>query len=454
MTCNQHYLLQHISYQLHTPVRCFQAVLEQPENPDSVSFTETDSFCAMQDFKDLLWNRELLKQTLLENRLFSKALCRQLEAPVADDNVLPPLLFSLPTTGESQIVYGTAFTPAGCFCIGPVRLSASIHLKFYLVAPAYPREQLPAIAFQTMDALISNLLLLHNLFAAPVSKEKLILLNCTDPQLAREDIASNFSRLLFTAQEEQIPHNPYDQELREFSSIEQGNLEMLQKSHAEDYVGKIGTLAKDELRNARNLGIVIVTLASRAAIRGGLLPEIAFSMSDVQIQKLEELSDPVAVLHLIHEFEYEYTQMVAEIKEKKKNGRKKDQNLRVNQCKDYIFQHLHDKILIQDIADSLHLNANYLSEIFHQYEGVTLTEFILQEKMNRARNLLIYSPYTYSEIAAYLGFSSQSHLGKQFKKSTGLTLRHYRELYGTRSFHTSIPSGIDPTKSKSRTRSP
>lgn len=159
--------------------------------------------------------------------------------------------------------------------------------------------------------------MLHSLFTAPVSKEELISFNCTDPQLAREDVASNFSSLLFTAQEEQIPHNPYDQEIREFSSIEQGDLDMLRKSHAEDYIGKIGTLAKDELRNVRNLGIVIVTLASRAAIRGGLLPEVAFSMSDVQIQKLEELTDPVTALQLIHEFEYEYTRLVAEIKEKK-----------------------------------------------------------------------------------------------------------------------------------------
>ena len=52
---------------------------------------------------------------------------------------------------------------------------------------------------------------------------------------------------------------------------------MLRQSLREDYTGKIGTLAKDEVRHMRNRGIVVVTLASRAAIRGGLLPEIAFS---------------------------------------------------------------------------------------------------------------------------------------------------------------------------------
>ena len=46
------------------------------------------------------------------------------------------------------------------------------------------------------------------------------------------------------------------------------------------------------------------------------------------------------------------------------------------------------------------------------------------------KNLLTYSPYSYIEIATYLGFSSQSHLGKVFKKYTDMTLRQYRERYG------------------------
>ena len=106
----------------------------------------------------------------------------------------------------------------------------------------------------------------------------------------------------------------------------------------------------------------------------------------------------------------------------------------MDQCKDYIFKHLHEKIRIQDIADELFLNANYLSEIFRQYEGLTITEFILQEKVGLTKNLLSYSPYSYSEIAAYLGFSSQSHLGKIFKKHTGMTLKQYRDQYGVREF--------------------
>ena len=61
---------------------------------------------------------------------------------------------------------------------------------------------------------------------------------------------------------------------------------------------------------------------------------------------------------------------------------------------------------------------------------MTLTDFILQEKVKLTKNLLAYSPYSYIEIATYPGFSSQSHLGKVFKKYTDMTLRQYRERYG------------------------
>lgn len=103
---------------------------------------------------------------------------------------------------------------------------------------------------------------------------------------------------------------------------------------------------------------------------------------------------------------------------------------KVKKCKDYIFTHLHGKLTLTRIADALSLNASYLSSLFHRSEGISITEFIRNEKINLAQNLLMYSDYSYSEIAAYLGFASQSHLGTQFRKTVGMTLREYREIYG------------------------
>lgn len=245
-----------------------------------------------------------------------------------------------------------------------------------------------------------------------------------------DDALEQFSSLLFTNQELGISHNPHDQELRELTSIEQGDLNTLQESLNESYTGKVGRLAKDELRNAKNLAIVNVTLACRAAIRGGIMPEISFSLSDALIQRIEDCSDPKMINQLMTALKYQYAAMVAELKSSRNGNAVQSSNYHVEKSKNYICTHLHGKLSLTQIADVLSLNASYLSDLFRRCEGISITEYIRQEKINRVQNLLIYSDYTYSEIASYLGYASQSHLGRQFKETTGMTLRQYREAFG------------------------
>lgn len=249
-----------------------------------------------------------------------------------------------------------------------------------------------------------------------------------------EDILKQFSDLLFTNREQGISHNPYDQELREMTSIEQGDLTALSQSLGEDYSGKIGRLAKDELRNSKNLAIVNITLSCRAAIRGGVMPEISFSLSDTLIQKVEECSDIRAVNELMIALKYQYAHMVFEIKNSREGKPIREDSYHIKKCKDYIVTHLHGKLSLSQIANALSLNASYLSDLFRRCEGISITEYIRTHKINLVQNLLMYSDYSYSEIASYLGYASQSHLGKQFKDMTGMTLRQYRELYGAENF--------------------
>lgn len=245
-----------------------------------------------------------------------------------------------------------------------------------------------------------------------------------------EDILKQFSDLLFANQEQGIIHNPYDQELREMTSIEQGDPEALQQSLDEDYSGKIGRLAKDELRNAKNLAIVNITLSCRAAIRGGVMPEISFSLSDTLIQKVEECDSINTVNNLMTALKYQYAYMVSEIKGSRAHGSACEENYHVRRCKNYIITHLHGKLSLSQISGELSLNPSYLSDLFRRCEGIPMSEFIRKQKLNLVQNLLMYSDYSYSEIASYLGYASQSHLGRQFKEMTGMTLRKYRELYG------------------------
>lgn len=413
MNINMSYLMKHISYELHTVVRTWTGSLSP--------HTKFETICVRKDLAD----------EYLPFSAFAEFIQNTKDIP---DLAVSPLLFSVGSE-EKKVIYAYVAAADRYLLIGPVIFTSVVQMNFHLPLPSLERQELASVLRCTFYFFCNNVLLAHNLFReTPLSRDDFIYLNCIK-KTADSEIMKNYSTLIFERQELEEPHNPYDQEVRELTGVENGDLEMFQKSISEDYTGKLGTLSKNELRNAKDLAIVLITLSSRAAIRGGLLPEISFSMSDVFIQNIEEMTDAVVTLHMARQFQMEYIKAVAEIRHSdQENPDSRTKNIWVEQCKDYIFKHLHEKIRIQNIAEYLHLNANYLSELFKQCEGITLTDFILKEKVKLSKNLLTYSPYSYIEIAAYLGFSSQSHLGKVFKKYTGITLRQYREKY-QKDFH-------------------
>lgn len=287
-------------------------------------------------------------------------------------------------------------------------------------------QQLPSCS---VTFFVNHILLLHNLFQS----EPVLLQTCLKKNTMADEldytIRTRASELLFYNREYKKRHNPYDQEHREMSSIEAGDLEQLKKSWEEEYVGSLGKIAKDPNRSGRNLAIIVVALATRAAIRGGVLPEAALSLGDTYMMQIEETKNPYEIEPLTKNAEYALTQLVSESKSQQQQEKSTDDNILIERCKDYVFSHLHGKITVQEIADYLYLHPGYLSALFKKHEGLPLYQYILNEKISLTKNLLTYSSYSFSEISSYLGFSSQSHLGKAFKNVVGMTLKQYRNRY-------------------------
>jgi AraC family transcriptional regulator len=83
------------------------------------------------------------------------------------------------------------------------------------------------------------------------------------------------------------------------------------------------------------------------------------------------------------------------------------------------------------LAEQMHYEYNYLSNLFSAVEGITLEQYIIRQKIERVKELLFYDELTLSQIANQMGYSSVAHLSAQFKKITGLTpseLKKSREL--------------------------
>ena len=80
------------------------------------------------------------------------------------------------------------------------------------------------------------------------------------------------------------------------------------------------------------------------------------------------------------------------------------------------------------LASKLNLEYHYLSSLFSSIEGVTIEKYIILQRIEKAKELLMYDELNLSEIAYRLGYSSVQHLSQQFKKTTGLTPSHFKQL--------------------------
>jgi YesN/AraC family two-component response regulator len=77
-----------------------------------------------------------------------------------------------------------------------------------------------------------------------------------------------------------------------------------------------------------------------------------------------------------------------------------------------------------------HLNRDYayLSSLFSEVEGTTIEKYIIHQKIERVKELLVYDELTLSEISYKMGYSNVAYLSNQFKKITGLTPSHFKQV--------------------------
>lgn len=97
---------------------------------------------------------------------------------------------------------------------------------------------------------------------------------------------------------------------------------------------------------------------------------------------------------------------------------------------DYVYDHEgeHKINFSEYLVDKLHLDYPYLSTLFSSVEGTTIEKHLINLKIERVKELLVYDEKTLSQIAWELGYSNVAHLSGQFKKITGFTPSYFKKL--------------------------
>ena len=241
----------------------------------------------------------------------------------------------------------------------------------------------------------------------------------------------------FLQREESTYHHSYDEELLQYEYLRDGDLRSIEESKRMFRSGITGKLSDDPLRDKKYLFVASTTLATRFAIEGGMEALSAYNMSDLYIQQADKCESIDDVNALQTQMITDFTQKMAQLHSMKQSApmiaESLSSDIQVSKpiwnAMDYIYYHLHEKISIPDVADYVKLSPNYLNHLFKTEKGVTISAYIRSRRIEAAKNMLLYSDYSESEIAAFLAFSTTSHFIKIFREDIGMTPRAYQRKY-------------------------
>lgn len=241
--------------------------------------------------------------------------------------------------------------------------------------------------------------------------------------MKQTNIEQELTHTLFLQREYEIYHLPYNEELSFYDAVKKGDIELIKQTMLPLTSERLGHLSDNPRRNLQYHLIVCIALITRFCMEGGMEYETAYTLSDLYIQRTDSCNTCQEVTSLHSEMIFDFT------KRMKKLHQERILSPQIVLCMEYIFDHLHTPIIIEKLADYVHLNPNYLSTLFKNEIGIPIAFYIRSKRIEAAKNMLRYSDYSYIDISNYLTFHSHSHFISVFKKQVGITPKQYRTKY-------------------------
>lgn len=276
----------------------------------------------------------------------------------------------------------------------------------------------------SVKKLASILLLIYS----SITNEFMYLTDFLDSNLLSDEIVENTNKQIaqiFSHQSvAEKTHNPGMFEDSIKSAIKSGNVDDLKKALNSIYASMRGTLSRNSLRSAKNLAIVDITIATRAAIEVGLSVEEMYVISDAFIMEVEDCKYESDATALSQACALRCTQMVSKFISTRDQS--EYNSLVVSRCCQYIERHIYEKFELQKMCDKLNVSASYLSKLFKAEKEKTVGEYVRSRKIQIAQMMLKTTDKPISEIALMLSFNSQSHFGRVFLQETGQTPATYK----------------------------
>lgn len=223
-------------------------------------------------------------------------------------------------------------------------------------------------------------------------------------------------RTVYGIRESGTAHSPFQLEYQLFCAIREGNVTLVNEA-----IGRylqaglvVGNMSNNSISASRYWAVACISTAIHYAILGGLDETEAYTLSDEYIRHIDTLQTIPECFEYLKEKSTELTTAVF------KSHFQKEYPAYVNACIHYVHIHLHERLGIADIASELGLSRDYLSHLFKKAVGISLHQYILEQKLKEAKVMLIQGEPV-NKISYTLCFSSESHFIQCFKKYYGIT---------------------------------
>lgn len=233
-------------------------------------------------------------------------------------------------------------------------------------------------------------------------------------------IENQLHHTLFKHREEGIMHINFNKVTEILYAIKNGDKKTIYQN-LESFNNNINRMKSSNLlQNMRYHYVAVITLITYFCIENGLPSEEAHILCDLYIQQLDHTTTVEQILQLREKMLLDYVDIM------QKTKYNLDITPPIQLVIDHIYEHLHEKIQLCQLAETVGMDRSRLCRRFKKETGVTIGTFITQRKIDAASQMLEFSNQSITNISHAFGFSSTSHFINTFKKETGMTPAAFR----------------------------
>jgi AraC-like DNA-binding protein len=204
--------------------------------------------------------------------------------------------------------------------------------------------------------------------------------------------------------------------------IEEGQLDYKQSlsrlAQSVEFVAP--TNGKNQLRNLKNSCISLITLATRAGIRGGIDSDSAYFIGNFYISRVEDALTLSELMQLTSTMYEDFINRVHKIKTQS------DVSPAIQACCNFIETHLSEKLTLKSIASKVNYSEYYMAQKFKKEIGLPVTEYIKRKRIENAKTMLRSTNKSVVEIADELGYCNASYFTEAFKSVENITPSEFR----------------------------